>query len=75
MIKDLLTSPVGDFSLSKTCQFIGVVISSGVIVWQAYQDTLTTEMFGIYLAVVVAGNSVNKLIAVREKTKEDGANQ
>lgn len=67
MIKDLLTSPVGDFSLSKTCQFIGVAISSGVIVWQAYQNTLTTEMFGIYLAVVVAGNSVNKLIAVREK--------
>lgn len=70
MIKDLLTSPVGDFSLSKTCQFIGVMISSGVIVWQAYQNTLTTEMFGIYLAVVVAGNSVNKLIAVREK-KDD----
>lgn len=70
MIKDLLTSPVGDFSLSKTCQFTGVVISSGVIVWQAYQNTLTTEMFGIYLAVVVAGNSVNKLIAVKDKEKE-----
>lgn len=67
MIKDLLTSPIGDYSLSKTCQFTGVVISSGVIVWQAYQNTLTTEMFGIYLAVVVAGNSVNKLIAVKDK--------
>ena len=71
MIKDLLTSPIGDYSLSKTCQFTGVVISSGVIVWQAYQNTLTTEMFGIYLAVVVAGNSVNKLIAVKGKAKED----
>lgn len=70
MIKDLLTSPIGDYSLSKTCQFTGVVISSGVIVWQAYQNTLTTEMFGIYLAVVVAGNSVNKLIAVKDK-KDD----
>ena len=71
MIKDLLTSPIGDYSLSKTCQFTGVVISSGVIVWQAYQNTLTTEMFGIYLAVVVAGNSVNKMIAVKDKAKED----
>lgn len=71
MIKDLLTSPIGDYSLSKTCQFTGVVISSGVIVWQAYQNTLTTEMFGIYLAVVVAGNSVNKLIAVKNKKDAD----
>lgn len=71
MIKDLLTSPIGDYSLSKTCQFTGVVISSGVIVWQAYQNTLTTEMFGIYLAVVVAGNSVNKLIAVKDKKDAD----
>lgn len=71
MIKDLLTSPVGDFSLSKTCQFTGVVISSCVIVWQAYQSTLTTDMFGIYLAVVVAGNSVNKLIAVKDKKDAD----
>ena len=71
MIKDLLTSPVGAYSLSKTCQFTGVVISSGVIVWQAYQNTLTTEMFGIYLAVVVAGNSVNKLIAVKDKKDVD----
>lgn len=71
MIKDLLTSPIGDYSLSKTCQFTGVVISSGVIVWQAYQNTLTTEMFGIYLAVVVAGNSVNKLIAVKDKKDVD----
>ena len=71
MIKDLLTSPIGDYSLSKTCQFTGVVISSGVIVWQAYQNTLTTEMFGIYLAVVVAGNSVNKLIAMKDKKDAD----
>ena len=71
MIKDLLTSPIGDYSLSKTCQFTGVVISSGVIVWQAYQNTLTTEMFGIYLAVVVAGNSVKKLIAVKDKKDAD----
>lgn len=71
MIKDLLTSPIGDYSLSKTCQFTGVMISSGVIVWQAYQNTLTTEMFGIYLAVVVAGNSVNKLIAVKDKKDAD----
>ena len=71
MIKDLLTSPIGDYSLSKTCQFTGVVISSGVIVWQAYQNTLTTEMFGIYLAVVVAGNSVNKLISVKGKKDAD----
>ena len=71
MIKDLLTSPIGDYSLSKTCQFTGVVISSGVIVWQAYQNTLTTDMFGIYLAVVVAGNSVNKLIAVKDKKDAD----
>nr|DAQ24804.1 MAG TPA: Protein of unknown function (DUF2644) [Caudoviricetes sp.] len=32
MIKDLLTSPVGDFSLSKTCQFIGVVLLA--ILWE-----------------------------------------
>lgn len=72
MIKDLLTSPIGDYSLSKACQFIGVMIASGVIVWQAYQNTLTTDMFGIYLAVVVAGNSVNKLIAVKGK-KDDSS--
>lgn len=67
MMRDLLTSPAGDYSLSKSCQLLGVLISSGVIAWQAYQNTLSTEMFGIYLAVVVAGNSVNKLIAVRSE--------
>ena len=71
MIKDLLTSPIGDYSLSKTCQFIGVMIASGVIAWQAYQNTLSTEMFGIYLAVVVAGNSVNKLIAVKSEKQNE----
>lgn len=71
MMRDLLTSPAGDYSLSKACQFVGVIISSGAIAWQAYQNTLSTEMFGIYLAVVVAGNSVNKLIAVKQEGKKD----
>lgn len=73
MMRDLLTSPAGDYSLSKSCQLLGVLISSGVIAWQAYQNTLSTEMFGIYLAVVVAGNSVNKLIAVKSEKHNDSS--
>lgn len=57
-------------SLSKFVMFVGLITTTGVVIWQAYQGTLSTEIFSWYVLTTFGANSVNKAISVAGKVTE-----
>lgn len=74
MIKGMLTGSKGFLSFSRTQAAVGFLVSSGVVVWQAYQGTLSEAVFGLYFGFSIGGYLGGKKIASDEsveKAKED----
>lgn len=66
-IKDLfLSAGDGKASMSKVIMFVGLVISSGLLLYQAISKNgdINTELFIIYICATLGTNSVNKGISV-----------
>lgn len=66
-LKDLfLSSGDGKASMSKVIMFVGLVISSGLLLYQAISKSgdINTELFIIYICATLGTNSVNKGISV-----------
>ena len=66
-LKDLfLSSGDGKASMSKVIMFVGLVISSGLLLYQAISKNgdINTELFIIYICATLGTNSVNKGISV-----------
>ena len=66
-IKDLfLSAGDGKASMSKVMMFVGLVISSGLLLYQAISKNgdINTELFIIYICATLGTNSVNKGISV-----------
>ena len=76
MIKGMLTGSKGFLSFSRTQAALGFLVSSGVVVWQAYQGTLSEAVFGLYFGFSIGGYLGGKKIASDEsveKAKDDNA--
>ena len=76
MIKGMLTGSKGFLSFSRTQAAIGFLVSSGIVVWQAYQGTLSEAVFGLYFGFSIGGYLGGKKIASDEsveKAKDDNA--
>lgn len=74
MIKGMLTGSKGFLSFSRTQAAVGFLVSSSVVVWQAYQGTLSEAVFGLYFGFSIGGYLGGKKIAYDEsveKAKED----
>ena len=66
-IKDLfLSAGDGKASMSKVIMFVGLIISSGLLLYQAISKNgdINTELFIIYICATLGTNSVNKGISV-----------
>lgn len=66
-LKDLfLSAGDGKASMSKLIMFVGLVISSGLLLYQAISKggDINTELFIIYICATLGTNSVNKGISV-----------
>lgn len=66
-LKDLfLSSGDGKASMSKVIMFVGLIISSGLLLYQAISKNgdINTELFIIYICATLGTNSVNKGISV-----------
>lgn len=66
-LKDLfLSAGDGKASMSKVIMFVGLVISSGLLLYQAISKNgdINTELFIIYICATLGTNSVNKGISV-----------
>lgn len=66
-LKELfLSSGDGKASMSKVIMFVGLVISSGLLLYQAISKNgdINTELFIIYICATLGTNSVNKGISV-----------
>ena len=76
MIKGMLTGSKGFLSFSRTQAAIGFLVSSGIVVWQAYHGTLSEAVFGLYFGFSIGGYLGGKKIASDEsveKAKDDNA--
>lgn len=70
MIKGMLTGSKGFLSFSRTQAAIGFLVSSGVVVWQAYQGTLSEAVFGLYFGFSIGGYLGGKKIASDESVEK-----
>lgn len=76
MIKELfLSSGDNRLSMSKFIMFVGLVISSGILIYQTYMrhGEVNTELFIIYLCATLGTNSVNKGISVYGQLKSNSS--
>ena len=74
MIKAMLEGRRGTLSFSRTQAAIGFVVSSCIVLWQAYNNTLSEAVFGLYFGFSIGAYAVGKKIASDEsveKAKED----
>ena len=71
MIKGMLTGSNGFLSFSRTQAAVGFLVSSGVVVWQAYQGTLSEAVFGLYFGFSIGGYLGGKKIASDESVEKD----
>lgn len=70
MIKGMLTGSRGFLSFSRTQAAIGFLVCSGVVIWQAYQGTLSEAVFGLYFGFATAGYLGSKKIASDESVEK-----
>ena len=64
MFGNIIKSADGRESISKLAMIIGVLTSTGIVIWYAYKGTLTEDLFFWYTAMTFGTNSVNKAISV-----------
>ena len=69
MIKGMLTGSKGFLSFSRTQAAVGFLVSSGVVIWQAYQGTLSEAVFGLYFGFSIGGYLGGKKIASDESVE------
>lgn len=69
-IMNMLRNTSGGWSLSRTQAALGFLVSSGVVIWQAYQGTLTETVFIAYFGFCVGGYVGAKKIAVDKQNRE-----
>lgn len=67
----MLEGKRGMLSFSRTQAAIGFLVSSGVVVWQAYQGTLSEAVFGLYFGFSIGGYLGSKKIASDESVEKD----
>ena len=70
MIKGMLTGSKGLLSFSRTQAAIGFLVSSGVVVWQAYHGTLSEAVFGLYFGFSIGGYLGGKKISSDESVEK-----
>lgn len=76
-LKDLfLSSGDGKASMSKVIMFVGLVISSGLLLYQAISKNgdINTELFFIYICATLGTNSVNKGISIYGEMRNKSRN-
>lgn len=56
-------------SLSKFVMFIGLFVSSGVLIYDVIHNGLNLELFLIYIGATLGTNSVNKGLSIVEQIK------
>lgn len=67
----MLEGKRGTLSFSRTQAAIGFLVCSGVVVWQAYNGTLSEAVFGLYFGFSTAGYLGSKKIASDESVEKD----
>ena len=70
MIKGMLTGSKGFLSFSRTQAAIAFLVSSCVVGWQAYNNTLSEAVFGLYFGFATAGYLGSKKIASDESVEK-----
>ena len=70
MIKAMLEGRRGILSFSRTQAAVGFLVSSGVVVWQAYQGTLSEAVFGLYFGFSIGGYLGGKKISSDESVEK-----
>ncbi|CAJ28447.1 hypothetical protein [Yersinia phage PY100] len=63
-IRQLITNTAtGEKSLSRVTQFVGFLVSTGIVIWYTYHFRLDEWMFTSYFLICVGAYSANKYIA------------
>lgn len=67
---DLVTSPIdGRLSAAKIGQVVGLVAATWVVVTLAIKDTLSAEVFGLYLAYIGGVDAYGKYLRMKIRGK------
>ena len=66
----MLRGSAGTISLSRTQAALAFLVCCGVIIWQAYQNTLSDVTFGLFFGFSTAGYIGAKSIAANKDIKE-----
>lgn len=68
---DLITNPDGRLSAAKIGQFIGMIVSTWVVVKMTGQQTLTFDIFAIYLTYIAATDGFTKFLRFKTMSSQN----
>lgn len=69
-IASIIRGTQGQISLSRTQALLGFLVCSGVVIWQAYNGTLSDVTFGLFFGFSTAGYIGAKKIATDKDITE-----